>query len=214
MHVSAILKRAGHSVTVFDCGSVAMRTLQTDPPDAVILDLKLPDIDGLRILEWIKKNSYRLPVIVLSNAIMESEVVGALNAGADDYITKPARELELVARVQAVTRRAAAEASESIEVGEYVLATSKKTVYFRGSEFELPRIEYEIMELLAKNIGCIVSREMLVNRIWGKVIDQSTSRSLDTHIYRLRRRLGFQVDGGVALRAIYTVGYRLEYCGK
>ncbi|MFA8356901.1 response regulator transcription factor [Burkholderia ubonensis] len=207
----SMLVRAGYQVNVFHRGEHAMRNIVRQPPNVTILETRLPDISGLEILAWIRKNFSDMAVIVLSCAIFELDITAAFNAGADDYVIKPAREGELLARILSMTKRRNLVCPETIRFGPYSIATGRKEVYLEGQRISLSRIEYELIELLAKNIGKPVSREVIVNQIWQKSLSESTSGSLDTHIYRLRRRLDLLKREEITLRTIYTIGYQLDY---
>ncbi|KGX72265.1 hypothetical protein Y026_6238 [Burkholderia pseudomallei TSV28] len=142
-------------------------------------------------------------------------MVAALEAGADDYVIKPPRKQEFVARVKALYRRATETRtlSELIEIGPYRIQTSEKVVYLHHEAITLSPKEYEIIELLARNIGQIVSRDKMVYQVWGRLPDEAALRTLDTHIYRIRRKLELTRYNRLILRAVYMHGYRLEYMG-
>lgn len=214
-YYQSMLVEHGWQVKILLDGERAFREIQRMPPDLIILDRRLPDLDGLEVLMWVRKNYSNIPVLILTNAILESEVVAALEAGADDYVIKPPRKQEFVARVKALYRRATETRtlSELIEIGPYRIQTSEKVVYFHREVITLSPKEYEIIELLARNIGQIVSRDKMVYQVWGRLPDEAAFRTLDTHIYRIRRKLELTRYNRLILRTVYTHGYRLEYMG-
>ncbi|UVE69063.1 response regulator transcription factor [Burkholderia pyrrocinia] len=212
----SMLERAAWSVQVIPDGTRALREIQRAAPDVVVLDLRLPDIDGLEVIAWVRERFVALPVLVLTNAILESDLVDALEAGADDYLVKPPRERELVARIKALHRRTTEirENSTSITIGAYRIETSERAVYFEDERLPLSPKEYEIVELLARNVGQVVSRETMISRVWGRAVGEESSRTLDTHIYRIRQKLNLSRRNGAMLRSVYTHGYRLDDMGR
>ncbi|WP_322023424.1 response regulator transcription factor [Burkholderia sp. BCC1977] len=209
--VSLFLMRANYQVEHCRNGAQAMRSMMRTLPDIVILDLKLPDVSGLEVLKWMRKNFANVPAIVLSNASLERDAVSAFAAGADDFVLKPARENEFLARMAVMLRRKLDRADDVIEIGPISVDTRLKTVFIDSDAVKLTPIEYEIFELLARSVGKVVQRELIVNRIWGRAMDEAVSRSLDTHVYRLRQKLNLRCASGVSLRSVYTLGYRLKF---
>ncbi|KJJ95670.1 transcriptional regulator [Burkholderiaceae bacterium 26] len=211
-YLQAVLSRAGYTVECYFDGADSLRAMRRFAPDLVVLDRRLPDIDGLEVLEWIRRTYVDIPVVMLTNAALECDIVAALEAGADDYLIKPIKEGELVARIKSLVRRVKREAAKKDEqvFGMYTLNYKERAVHMGGQAVSLTPKEYEILELLVRNAGRLISREAVLNRIWGKVHDLTHSRSLDTHIYRLRQKLHLGPPSGVCLRVVYSHGYRLE----
>ncbi|NTY38205.1 MULTISPECIES: response regulator transcription factor [Burkholderia cepacia complex] len=208
----AMLERATWTVQVIPEGTRALREIQRAAPDVIVLDLRLPDIDGLEVIAWVRERYTALPVLVLTNAILESDLVEALAAGADDYLVKPPRERELVARIKALHRRTIEirENLTTIRFGAYRVETVEREIYLGNERVPLSPKEYEIVELLARNVGQVVSRETMIGRVWGRAVGDESSRTLDTHIYRIRQKLNLSRSNGALLRSIYTHGYRLD----
>jgi DNA-binding response OmpR family regulator len=210
--VEKTLQRAGHQVSAFGSGEKALRFLNATPVDLAILDWQLPGISGLDVLHWIRtKIGSELPVLFLSSKMLESDVVRALDAGADDYIIKPFRAGEILARVNVLLRRQQRTSTQGnlIAVGDYVLDPVNHAVSLRGQSLELTVKEFELVSLFFRNVGKPVSRETICVSIWGRDLE-AASRSLDTHIYRLRQKLSLTPDNGVRLRAVYGSGYRFD----
>jgi two-component system phosphate regulon response regulator PhoB len=207
------LSAEGHNVWSFQEGRQVIRHLETATADLLLLDWQVADISGLEVLGWVRERLGReLPVLFLTNKTREDEVVTALSAGADDYMVKPVRRRELAARVDSLLRRAYPPLKRNetrIEAGAYVVDLCNRSVLRNNIPMELTPKEFEIAALLFRNLGRMMPREQLVKLIWGRELDK-ISRSLDTHIYRLRHKLGIGPEHGVRLRAIYTHGYRLE----
>ncbi len=195
---------------MFD-GRSAVVSFLSDPPDLVLLDLMLPEMSGLDVLRRIRQES-AVPVIVLSAKDAESDIVTALELGADDYLSKPYSIRELLARIRAASRRAPtgadAEAGEGLlTVGAAVLDPGRYQLRIGDTVFDLPRKEFEVLEALMVEQGRIVHRDHLLDEIWG--ITWTDSKTLDQHIRRLRRKLE-QVAGAPSIETVRGVGYRID----
>jgi DNA-binding response OmpR family regulator len=172
----------------------------------------LPGVSGFDVLYWMRRNLGREPaVLFLTSRILEVDIVRALDAGADDYVIKPFRTKELVARMSALLRRT--RRSEKIEtaisVGPYVFDITQRSVFLHGQPILLTEKEYDVAAYFFGNVGRVVSKRLLAKLSWGRELD-STSRTIDTHIYRLRRKLALSSHNGVRLTTVYTHGYRLD----
>ncbi|AOI68162.1 hypothetical protein WI73_20260 [Burkholderia ubonensis] len=210
--VCETLSSEGFDVRRAPRGADAIRLLETDIVDMVVLDWNLPDISGLEVLAWIRARIGRdLPVLFLTNRVHEEQLVVAFDAGADDYMVKPVRRRELIARVRALLRRAHPVNSPptSINIGRYRLDLTTETVFLSGKPIKLTSREFNVALALFQNCGRAMPRDALIKSIWGRHSDH-VSRTLDTHIYRVRSKLRISPENGVLLRAVYNHGYRLE----
>ncbi|MXN79941.1 response regulator [Burkholderia sp. 4701] len=210
--VALTLTQYGYHVEACRDGASAVRKLEKSIFDLVILDWAAPLLSGMDVLKWIRRNiGGKLPVLFLTNRIFEQCVTEALNAGADDYILKPIGPEALLARVRSNTRRAGPgpEIPGLVEVGDYILDEKIKSVYLKGVKIPLTDREFGLAAILFKNLGRAVPRDHLFKIIWGKNEDKY-SRSLDTHVYRIRSKLALRAENGISLKSVYTVGYRLE----
>lgn len=205
--IEVALASEGFTLEAATDGRSGLTEFRRDPPDIVILDLMLPEMPGLDVLRRIRAES-RVPVIVVSAKDAESDVVTALELGADDYLTKPYSLRELVARIRVAVRRAATEdAAEVLTVGTAVLDSGRYQLRVDGETFDLPRKEFEVIGKLMRRPGRVVTREELLETVWG--YHWTDSKTLDQHIRRLRRKLE-QVEGAPHITTIRGVGYRLE----
>ncbi|WP_133649275.1 response regulator transcription factor [Paraburkholderia flava] len=210
--VQNALRPFSHTIKIVDDGERAVRFLRSESVDAVVLDWHLPSLTGIEVLNWIRTRAdVEYGVLFLTSRVQELDVVRALEAGADDYLIKPFRAEELAARVNALLRRVArnVKRDEPIRLGEYVLDPVERTVRLRGSKIELTTKEFQLVTCLFHNLGKIMSRELLATTAWGRELGED-SRSLNTHIYRIRQKLKFGIENGLRLSAIYTLGYRLD----
>lgn len=183
------------------------------PFDLILLDWEVPDIDGLEVLRWIRHNTgYSTPVMFVTNRSAEQDLVQGLRAGADDYMIKPARPAELLARVAALLRRSNVAVMEEplpFRCGAYDVDPGNDTIRLGDETIELAPKEYELALLFMRNPGRLFSRDVLSRTVWNRDIP-ATSRTLDTHLSNIRRKLRLRPENGVRLHASYALGYRLE----
>lgn len=179
-------------------------------PQLILLDIMLPDEDGISILTKLKKNPEwkKVPVILVTAKTSEMDKVKGLDTGADDYISKPFGVLELISRVKAVLRRSdSAEDDTVITNGSIELNVEKHVVSYDGNNIELTYKEFELLRVLMKNAGNVMTREILMDRVWGTSYE-GESRTLDMHIKTLRKKLG--EDGGKLIKTVRNVGYKFQ----
>ncbi len=206
------LEHAGYGCSVFRTATEFRRRLGNEAVDLVLLDRSLPDATGLEVLAWIRHAANSgLPVIFLTASGAESDIVEGLAAGADDYVVKPPKQRELLARVGAVLRRRGADAdgSEVVELPPYRIDPQRRQVTVGGELVELTQREFDLACFLFRRHGRIVSRDALLENVWNLAGDVST-RTVDTHISRLRKKLGLAGEHGWRLTAVYQHGYRIE----
>jgi two-component system phosphate regulon response regulator PhoB len=211
--IKMALLRAGHDVHSVGSGRLVIRHLETARVDLLVLDWTAPDLSGAEILGWARAHvDEHVPVLCLIGRYREDELAAVYDAGADTYLVKPASGLELVARVNALLRRAypdmAAHAS-CLELGPYRLDTRQRTIAINGRTLPLTPREFDLASLLFRNAGRVVPRAHLCKLIWGRDLEYQ-SRTLDTHVYRLRQKLELSAQHGAKLRALYQLGYCFE----
>ena len=202
------LKNSGYTIEEFEYGKDFFRRLSVRKPDLVLLDIMLPDMDGLEILKKIRRTpeTKKLPVILVTAKTSEIDKVRGLDLGADDYLTKPFGVMELISRVKALLRRTAEDDAESmLTYGDIEMNLEKRTVKVSNIQVELTYKEFELLKLLMQNAGIVLKRELIMDRIWG-VDFEGESRTLDMHIKTLRHKLG---DSGSNIKTIRNVGYRI-----
>jgi len=209
--IAAWLQADGHDCTLYYDGTSFVRALGRESFDLLGIDWVLPDIDGDEIVRWVRSNlDWHVPVLFVTQRDEERDVVHALELGADDYMVKPVRQAELLARCRALTRRikGAGDQSEA-RFGPFRVDRKDRVVYRDGFRIELTHKEFELAQFLFANPGRILSRGHILESVWGHSADLNT-RTVDTHVSRLRTKLGLSDDKGVRLTSIYQHGYRLE----
>lgn len=197
------LREQGFAVNHVSQGEEALRAATDDPPDLLVLDLGLPDMDGLDALRRLRRAGSRLPVLLLTARDAVADKVAGLDLGADDYLPKPFEMRELVARIRALGRRLGEAPSSVVEVGDLRLDTASLQVHCGGEPVALSRREYMLLKALADHPGRVLTREALEGKLyaWGEEI---ASNAIEVHIHHLRRKLG--ADRILTVRG---VGYRL-----
>ncbi len=211
--VSLWLKDAGYSVNVQPKSTGFIRTIRRDSFDLYLLDWVVPELSGIEVLRKLRNEmGDNTPVIVATVKDKELNIVRALDAGADDYIVKPMKQGELLARVAAVLRRAGVgvAANDTIDVSPYVLDVRKQLLSLDGEEVSLTNREFELAVLLFRNAGKLLSRSHILEAIWGMDNSSVSSRTVDTHVSRLRKKLNLNEGNGWKLTAVYQHGYRIE----
>jgi DNA-binding response OmpR family regulator len=196
--------------TVAACRSFSSKTTShlpvvcAKPPDIVILDLGLPDIDGLDLLRHIRQRSATLPVLILTARSSIDARVSGLQGGADDYLPKPFEMPELIARLRVIERRLSTTGENRFREGDIELDTTGQQVYRAGQLVELPRREFMVLKILMENSGKVVTRQQLESRLyaWGEEI---ASNALEVHVHHLRKKLGNEL-----IRTVRGVGYTIR----
>lgn len=203
------LEQTGFKAKGFANGMTLFEALQTEIPDLIILDIMMPEMDGLEVLSKLRcENAYKdIPVIMATAKGTEMDKISGLNSGADDYLVKPFGIMEMVARVNAVLRRSQKDISISnIIVGDITLNEKEHKVYVCNNPIDLTHKEFGILKLFLNNPNIVFSRDKLMNEIWGTNY-VGESRTVDVHIKTLRQKLG---NAGSQIKTVIGVGYRLE----
>ena len=204
--VTYALKSNGFEAISFEQASDFWQGLKVTVPELVILDIMLPDEDGIEILKKLKRNHKKLPVIMLTAKSSEMDKIKGLDLGADDYVTKPFSTLELISRIKAVLRRWEIDLDdETISYKSLSLNMRKHIVTADGTEVILTHKEFELLQYLLQNKGNVVSRETIMDKIWGYDFAME-SRTVDAHIKTLRQKLGI---AGEYILTVRSVGYKI-----
>ena len=205
------LTRDGFRCRAVASGAEALQRVKAATPDLVVLDLMLPGMDGLEVCRRLRSDagSAGVPIIMLTAKADEVDRVVGLEMGADDYVVKPFSPKELVARVRAVLRRARPPAAgQALSAGAITLDAGRHHVTVRGALVELTPKEFELLHALLESAGRVLSREHLLNKVWGYArADEIESRTLDVHVRRLRAKLG---EESRRIATVKSIGYRFE----
>jgi len=205
------LERAGYQIGKSRTGADALRQIKAIPPDLVLLDLMLPELDGLEVCRRLRQDprTASLPIVMLTASGEEVDRILGLELGADDYIVKPFSPKEVVARVRAVLRRSRAPTDGApIVTGRLTIDLGRHAVLVAGAAVELTPKEFDLLRALAEARGRVLSREFLLDRVWGyAAAGEIESRTVDVHVRRLRMKLGAE---GQRIVTVKGVGYRLE----
>jgi len=205
------LATAQHATKSFSTGQAFIGGVTQEHFDLLIIDWMLPDINGDKVLVWVREHlGWNIPVLFITARDQEEDIIKILKLGADDYMTKPVKHLEMLARIEALGRRAAPrQTEEPTHFNRYLLDTSSRTLYYDGAPLELTQKEFELATYLLKNSGRLLSRVHLLESVWGLTADVDT-RTVDTHISRIRKKLQLTPENGWRLTPVYGYGYRLE----
>ena len=197
------LQAQGFAVNHVDTGKAALHVIGVEKPDMVILDLGLPDMDGLDVLRTIRRKHVQLPVLLLTARDSVEDTVAGLDCGADDYLAKPFDMVELLARLRVMERRISRMQTTAIKLGGVSLDTVEQRVTLDGQEVELPRREYMLLKSLMENAGRVQTRAVLESRLysWGEEV---SSNALEVHVHHLRKKFGNDF-----IRTIRGVGYKV-----
>ncbi len=206
------LEDVGYECSYFVNGAAIIDALQKEHFDLVLLDWLLPDINGDKVLVWIREQmDWRVPVIFVTQRDDEVDIAYALDNGADDYVLKPIKPLELKARIQALTRRIGGvdKTRRQFESGIYRFDLDSHQVFVNNEPAGLTQREFELALFFFRNVGRLLTRAHLLESVWGHTTEINT-RTLDTHVSRLRKKLLFDGESDWQLKSIYHHGYRLE----
>ncbi len=211
----ALIKRwvaeDGHDVHAFLDGRATMKQAGRESFDLFILDWQVPDVSGADVLKWLRANVSRtVPVLFVTVRDSEQDIVFALEQGADDYMVKPVRRQELIARTHALLRRAyPREEEKQLSFPPFQIDTQRNEISRNGAKIDLTPKEFELTVTLFRNLGRLMSRGHLQETVWGRSGDLAT-RTVDTHVSQVRKKLDLRPESGYRVVPIYNYGYRLE----
>jgi len=204
------MEGAAHGVQVFGTAAAYIEGLKRQRFDLLLIDWMLPDGTGADLLRWVRANlGWEVPVLVLTSRDDEDTVVAALHSGADDYVVKPPKPLELLARIAALGRRMRSGGLPVLRLGMFEIDIQRQRLALDGEPVVLTQKEFDLSAYLFQNPGKLLSRDHLLRKIWGLNADVDT-RTVDTHVSRLRKKLGLDGRKGWKLVPVYGVGYRFE----
>ena len=206
------LGAAGYTVSSYDSSQKFLAALRQSECDLLIVDWSIPDLSGIEVLEYIRKFHPDMPAIMLTARAENIDIVRGLEAGADDYVAKPVDRAVLAQRIKSLLRRSKGEVknvSENVILGRYLLRPSTSTIYLGDEEIVVPKREFDMAMLFFTNPNRLLSRQYLAATLWGKVVDYQ-SRTIDTHVARLRKNLKLDPTCGISLNALYGFGYTLQ----
>jgi DNA-binding response OmpR family regulator len=209
--VRSAVAQDGYQVVEADTGAEGLRQVDALRPSLVLLEVTLPDASGFDVCRELRKKDTAVPVIMMSSRSDEIDAVVALEIGADDYVVKPLRLRELAARIAAHLRRMRMESAEAtrnrLEFRDLVIDVNERRIYRAGQEVELTHTEFDLLTFLASNAGKVLSREKILNSIWGYEYPIET-RVIDVHIRNLRRKIEGQPSRPYYILAVPGIGYR------
>jgi DNA-binding response OmpR family regulator len=205
--VGLYLKNAGYRVRTVGTGEAALEQVDAERPDLIVLDLMLPDLDGIEVCRRIRRGS-DIPILMLTARDEDVDKIIGLEVGADDYLTKPFNPRELVARVKSILRRAVPErrepATKQIKHGELEIDAGRREVHVAGKEIQLAPKEFDLLWELLDHRGLVLTRDQLLERVWGYTFAGDT-RTVDVHVRQLRRKLG----DASPIVTVWGVGYKV-----
>lgn len=200
----------GYEVSAVSFGRAALESARAHPPDLVVLDLGLPDLDGVHLCRMLRTELPGVPIVIVTARDADVDVVAGLDAGATDYVTKPFSMAVLLARLRAHLRSEAPGGNGGdIVVGTLRVDTAAHRAYLAEAELDLRPKEFALLSLLARSAGKVVTRDRLLSDVWDLHWESST-KTLDMHVHALRRKLGDRPDGSSWISTVRTVGYRFE----
>lgn len=206
------LTQEGHDCQTYGLAGALIYRLCQDTFDLIVLDWMLPDKDGIEVLRWIREHiDWPIPVLFVTGKDEEADIVLALEQGADDYMIKPVKRLELLARIKALSRRAIPQndKQQMLEFGVYKLDLASHKAFLNDASVDLTQKEFDLVLFLFRHAGRVLSRGHILESVWGRNPNLNT-RTVDTHISRIRSKLDLRPENGWQLKAIYQHGYRME----
>lgn len=212
------LHKSGYETEIRHDGDSFMELVRTQKVDVLVLDWDVPGANGIEVMRWVRQAfANAMPIIIVTQHDSEEDVVYGLNSGADDFLTKPVRQRELLARVGAQVRKYYPDTQDQgvMTLGKYTLDPAARQVRVTevsgvdGDSVPLSAREFELAMLLFGNVGRIVSKDFLLKKIWGAV-DRKYDASLATYVSKIRNALALRVKNGLVISTVYNYGYRLE----
>ena len=209
--LKALLRSEGHQAEIFGEGSACIKALDTRTFDFFVIDWNLPDIGGDEVLRHIRERcGWDVPVVFCTARTAEESAVDILRLGADDFIPKPIRYMEFLARVQVLLRRRQVSRPTPLRIGAIELDLDGRRISLAGVEVDLTQREFDLAVVFLRNIGRVLPREELLSSVWVRDSDDVDTRTVDTHASRLRKKLGLGGESGLMLTSVYGQGYRLD----
>lgn len=208
--LKALLKSEGHQVEVFLEGGDCLEAMKTQAFDFFIIDWTLPDMGGDEVLKHVREQcGWDVPVVFCTARTEEEAAADILRLGADDFIPKPIRYMEFLARIQALLRRLQGGRPSSMRHGNIEVDLKGRRIRVGGNDIDLTQREFDLAVIFLRNVGRVLSREELLSSVWARDSEVDT-RTVDTHASRLRKKLGLGGESGLMLTSVYGQGYRLD----
>lgn len=208
--LKALLKSEGHQVEIFAEGRACMEALKSRSFDFFVIDWTLPDVGGDEVLKYIREQcGWDVPVIFCTARTTEENAADILRLGADDFIPKPIRYMEFMARIESLLRRRNNAQSNALRYGVIDVDLDGRRIRLSGSDVDLTQREFDLAVIFLRNVGRVLPREELLANVWSREPDVD-SRTVDTHASRLRKKLGLGGESGLMLSSVYGQGYRLD----
>ena len=202
-----VLNGAGIEVDLVSRGDEAIEAFRNNQPDLVLLDIMLPGLDGIEVCREIRKQSTRVPIVMLTAKSDTHDIVKGLEAGADDYMVKPFKPSELVARIRTRLRRTAGNFNGTLTIGDLSIDIVEHTVIRGGKEIPLTRLEFDLLVALAKEPGRVFTREALLSEVWGYRHSTDT-RLVNVHVQRLRAKIEHDPENPTIVTTVRGIGYK------
>lgn len=210
--VARWVAKGGHQAEIRHDGDGFIELVRNERLDLLLLDWDVPGKSGIEVLKWVRATfADALPIVMMTQHDSENDIVHGLDSGADDYLVKPLRERELMARLQAQLRKyyPGVRGAKVVEVGVFSLDETARVACVRGKPVDLSSREFDVALMLFSSLGRIVSKDMLARKIWG-VVDRKFDATLATYVSKVRSRLEVRAKNGLVISTIYNYGYRLE----